>query len=208
MTKLETKPLNRVEIWIAEHWAPIFAVLSVLIILGTIAVFVTWRQQSGTADTVKVIQPQVTHISQAICDKHSLGHPERARRCAERIRVGLINCRRSQPCRAAYLALATYPPPARSEGGDAQTPSTAGQQPSPGHQPGHPGGRHKPPRSTPKPAPTPVAPAPTAPPPPEPSPGNSGDSPGGDNGTKACVHIVVSACVQAGTNGNQKGLLP
>lgn len=168
--------LNSLEIWIADHAAPIFLVIAALIVAGAIAVFVTYRQQSNTADQVRVLKPQVTRVNKAICDKQSLIHSQRAERCAERIRVGLINCRHSQPCRAAWLALATYPPPARevssgsgadTRGGAIQKPSNHGHQhPGPGQQPGH---------STPSPSP---GPAPTGPGASEGAPGQTGANPG------------------------------
>lgn len=203
---MKSKELNRVEVWVAEHAVPIFLVIAALIVVGAIAVFVTWEKQGNTADKVHVIAPQVTRINRAICDKRSLTHSIRAQACAERIRIGLVNCRHVARCRAAYLALATYPPPAKTvspssaatAGGGARNPSHAGQQPGPGEQPGHHQGGsnhggHKKPPPEPTPAPSP-APAPT--PAPVPSPGNSGDTPGADKGVKACVEVALSACAE------------
>lgn len=146
----ETKKLNRFEVWVADHSAPIFLVIASLIVVGAIAVFYSYEKQGDTAEQVQVLQPEVTKINQAICDARSLKDRHRAERCAERIRVGLINCRRVERCRAALLAAITYPPPARSAeplpnlsksapgsgqpgGGDAvQSPSSKGhQQPGP-----------------------------------------------------------------------------
>lgn len=149
MTNAETKPLNKLEVWVAEHAVPIFAVIAALIVLGAVAVFVTYQEQSSTAERVKVLVPQVTKVSKAICDQESLHHPNRARSCAERIRVGLVNCRKVERCRAAFLAIATYPPPARPGAPSTTTatttaPSSKGvmpQQPSNhGHQPPGPSG--------------------------------------------------------------------
>lgn len=172
----DPKPLNKVEVWVAEHAPPIFAVIAVLIIIGAAAVFWTYQQQGNTADEVKVLKPQVTRVNKAICDRQSLIHPGRAARCAERIRVGLVNCRHYQPCRAAWLALVTYPAPAReassgsgadAKGGAIQKPSSHGHQhPGPGQQPGH---------STPSPSP---GPAPTGPGASEEAPGQTGGNPG------------------------------
>lgn len=74
-------------------------------------------------------------------------------------------------------------------------------QPGPPSHGGHHGGSkgahhaHHTPASQPSPAPAPVAPAPELPP----APGNSGTTPGGEHGVKACVEVVVSACVKAET---------
>jgi len=171
--------LNRVEIWIADHALPVFAAVAVAIVAGAVAIFVVFLGQQDTQNQVNVLRPQVTKVSRAICDSESLKHPDRAARCAERIRIGLVNCRKVERCRAALIAAITYPPPTRGatevssspdatspEGGGAQNPSTAGQQPTPGspgggHGEGH-GQGHKPgPKSL---APTPGAePAPGPP---------------------------------------------
>jgi len=211
MTNAETKPLNKLEVWVAEHAVPIFGVIALLIVVGAVAVFVTYQEQSGIAERVKVLVPQVTKVNKAICDKQSLNHPQRAARCAERIRVGLVNCRHSQPCRAALLAAITYPPPAqptapsgatpRSGGGDAFQPATGHQQPGPGEQPGHEGGQDGPPT----PSPGPSGPAAAEPGPPAESPGNGAQgSPGGSSssgpGVELCVleHTCVGAEVGLG----------
>ncbi len=96
-----------------------------------------------------------------------------------------------------------------TSGGDASQPApTAGQQPKPGKQPG--GEKHgganpkgKPPKAQPAPAPQP-SPAPEATPSPTSTPtaeesGGSGETPAAENGhgAKACVELVVSACVDA-----------
>ncbi|HEX7246428.1 MAG TPA: hypothetical protein VF245_12785 [Solirubrobacterales bacterium] len=135
--------LNRAEVWIADHALPIFGAVALAIIAGAVAIFVVFLNQRDTAHQVNVLKPQVTRVNKAICDRQSLTHPDRATRCAERIRVGLINCRHSEPCRAAFLAVATSPPPARpistltGGGGAIQQPSNHGHQhPSPGSQPG------------------------------------------------------------------------
>jgi hypothetical protein len=109
VTEPSPKPLNRFEIWTSNHAAPIFGVIALLIVVGAAAVFFTYEKSGHAEDEVQILQPQVTRVSKAICDKQSLDHPGRAERCAERIRIGLVNCRHSQPCRAAYLALATFP---------------------------------------------------------------------------------------------------
>ena len=149
--------LNRVEVWIADHALPIFGVVALAIIAGAVAIVLVFLQAEDAKDQVSVLRPQVTRVNKAICDKQSLNHAQRAERCAARIRVGLVNCRRSTSCRAAYLALATYPssPPAKppdraatsspepspgssrdTGGGDAQPPSNNGhQQPGPGKGP-------------------------------------------------------------------------
>lgn len=225
--------LNRLELWIADHAAPIFLAVAALIILGAIAVFWTYQKQGDTAEQVQVIAPQVTKVSRAICDQQSLDHADRATRCAERIRVGLVHCRQVSRCRAAFLALLTYPPPARGAtsrgshttstpstgdtgGGGAQQPK-GNQQPSPGSQPGQGGGQgnghgggHSPPAET-----TPGAP----------QGGSGGDRPadtgggqgGGDSGAQggsssgAGVELCVPrvTCIEAGLPDlDPKGLLP
>lgn len=142
--------LNKVEVWIAEHSIRILAVLGLLIVVGGFFVARAVIETGETSRKVTRIEPQVTRVNKAICDRQSLDHPQRAERCAERMRVGLINCRRSEPCRAAFLAIATYPPPAKpapglsttapsSKGVVPQQPSNHGhQQPGP-HEGGHAG---------------------------------------------------------------------
>lgn len=149
--------LNRVEVWIADHALPIFAAVALAIIAGAVAIFFVFLQAGEAQDQVSVLRPQVTRVNKAICDRQSLDHPGRAQRCAERIRVGLVNCRHVSRCRAAFLAILTYPPPARGAtsrgiratstpstgdtgGGGAQQPK-GNQQPGPGSQPGHEGGQ-------------------------------------------------------------------
>lgn len=145
----DPKPLNQVEVWVAEHAVPIFLGIALAIVLGAAAVFYNWQKQGDTANEVHVLAPQVTKITQAICDRASLEDDRRARACAERIRIGLVNCRQVDRCRAAYLALATYPPPSPKPTSPT-SPSTAAtpegvmpQQPSNnGHQqPGPSGGQ-------------------------------------------------------------------
>jgi hypothetical protein len=215
------KPLNKVEIWVAERAAPIFGLLVVLILLGAIAVFVTYQRSGNAEDQISVLKPQVTKVAGAICDRQSLRsqHPERAARCAERIRIGLINCRQVPECRAALLAAITYPPPARNVkpssskttspgttpgdtgGGDAFQPSNHGHQHAgPGSQPG------------PSPSPTPAPAEPVA-------PGNSGGHsqgngppitpPGQSSGASVEVCALERTCVGVEVGApDPKGLLP
>jgi hypothetical protein len=169
----EPKPLNRFEVWVSEHAGPVFVAVAAAIVLCAGAFFWVWEKSGDTQDQVNVLRPQVTKINQAVCDARSLESEAKARRCAERIRVGLVNCRRYDRCRAAFIAALTYPPPARpdaastAEGGGAQNPSTAGQQPAPG-QPGggDKGGGHdhgqRPGPKSPQPAPE-AGPAPASP---------------------------------------------
>ncbi len=206
--------LNRVEVWIADHALPIFGAVSLAIITGAIAIVLTFLNQSAVEHKVDVLRPQVTRVNKAICDKQSLDHSQRAQRCAERIRVGLINCRRSDPCRAALFAAITYSPPKRevsladlggTKGGGAQQPSHHGhQQPSPGPQPG------------------PPTPPPAAPP----APGNSGEAPGqsganpgqsgaeppgqsgANNGQASGIGVEVCALERTCIGIDSKGLLP
>lgn len=213
----DPKPLNDTEVWVAEHSAPIFVVLVVLILLGAGAVFWTFQKSGNAQEQVRVLRPQVTRINRAICDRRSLEDKLRAHRCAERTRVGLVNCRDYRPCRDALLAAiagplsrpgATASPgsPSDTGGGVAQNPSNPGQQPGPGHQPGHPG--HKPPKSSPSPVPAPTpapAPAPAAPTLPNGKPFPGVGPPGGPPGLKACAAVV---CVEAEVDLNPKGLLP
>jgi hypothetical protein len=205
--------LNKTEVWIAGHSIRIFLVIAALILVGAFFVVKTFLESGETAKKVKVIAPQVTRINRALCDERSLDDDKRARRCAERIRVGLVNCRRSTRCRAALLAAITYPPPARPaapEGGDSQSPPKAGQQPAPG-QPGdgnkgaHHGHGSKPPK--PSPAPTP-APAPETGSPAAPEHGDEdGDSQGQDEpkptpkgGVEVEVCLFVT-CAEVGVGG-------
>lgn len=209
----EPKPLNKVEIWVADHAVPIFLVIALAIVLGAGAVFWTWQQQGDTAEQVKVIAPQVTRIDKAICDRASLNHPARARACAERIRIGLVNCRRSSRCRAAYLALATYPPPARSTAPSSTTATTTAPSSEGGdavHQPSHQGHQQPGPSGgqqeggqEPSPAPSPGASVPPAPGggPPAETPGNGaqggqGGSSASGVGVEVCAELV-NTCVGA-----------
>lgn len=138
---LEPK-LNTTEVWIAEHSIRIFLAIALLILVGSFFVVKIIVETSDTANQVKVLSPQVTRINRAICDKRSLEDQLRAARCAERIRLGLVNCRRVERCRAALLAAITYPPPARPRssalgGGDASAPTGSSQ---PGRHEGGSGG--------------------------------------------------------------------
>jgi hypothetical protein len=221
----EPKPLNRFEVWVADRAAPIFGVLVVLILAGAVAVFWTY-QRSGTAQhDINVLKPQVTRINKAVCDRRSLEHDARAAACAERIRIGLINCRHSEPCRAALLAAITYPPPAEpttkpsssaiatapnSEGGATQPPSNHGHQPpgpgSPGHHGGgdHHGGEDE---AEPSPAPSPAPlPSPTSKPAPSSETPANGAQGGSASGVGVEVCVLERTCV--GIDVDPKGLLP
>ena len=208
--------LNRLEIWIADHAAPIFIVVAALIVAGAIGITVVFLQAREAGDQVNVLKPQVTRVNKAICDAQSLNHVQRAERCAERIRYGLVNCRRSPACRAAFLAVATSPPPARgatsgatpargghdtssgspgdSEGGDAsQQPSNHGsQQPGPGSQPGQPEAA-----PTPAPSPGPAEPSPKPETPANGPQGGSGNGSASGAGVEVCA---VKTCVGAEVN--------
>jgi hypothetical protein len=204
--------LNRVEVWIADHALPIFAVVALAIVAGAVAITLVFIQAQKAGDQVNVLKPQVTRVNKAICDKQSLGHPQRAERCAERIRVGLINCRRSTSCRAAYLALATYPPPAKpargatspgspepspgssrdTGGGDAQQPSNNGhQQPAPGK------GAESPAEPSPAPPAATGGPGVAEPGKPAEAPGNGPPAESGKSGVDVEVCVVEGTCVGA-----------
>lgn len=126
--------LNSTEEWIAAHSVRVFAVMAILMAVGGYMSLKALRAQERVQHDVSVIKPQITKIGRAICDQRSLENKARAARCAEQLRIGLINCRRARRCRAALLA-ALAPSPA--QGGDAQNPSHPGQQPGPGARPGH-----------------------------------------------------------------------
>lgn len=220
MSNAETKPLNKLEVWVAENAVPIFAVIAVLIVIGAAAVFYTYQEQSSTAERVKVLVPQVTKVSKAICDQESLDHPNRARSCAERIRVGLVNCRKVPRCRAAFLAIATYPPPAHpgapssttatttapsQEGGAIQQPSNHGHQ-----QPGPSGGQHHEDGQEASPAPSEPEGGSGAAPGQE-SPGNGAQgSQGGSSPSGAGVEVCAleRTCVGVEVGLDPEGLLP
>lgn len=216
MTK-RTGELNRVEVWVAERAVPIFAALAVLIVIGAGAVFWNYQKQGATQRQVDVLKPQVTQIvkAAATCDAKSLHDRGQSKICAERIRIGLLNCRRVPVCRAALLAAIAGPPPARldahpalpnrppssSGGGDAFQPSSHGHQP--------PGPAQGPsPSPSPSPAPAPV-PAPSPSRVPE-SPGNGAQgSPGGGSSSGPGVEVcALERCVGAEVDLNPKGLLP
>lgn len=165
----------------------------------------------GLADTrsdVRVLQPQVTEIIREAGACRADATPRELRSCVQRIEIALSRCQHSATCRAEFRSLIR----ASRRGGDAQTSPSARQLPAPGVRPGgregqRPiGGRRtdRPSRpdapSVPDQFPASPAPAPTAPgpaPSPTPQPGNSGSTPGTGQGTKACVDLIVSACVDA-----------
>lgn len=227
----EPKPLNRLEVWVAEHSAPIFGCLAVLIVAGAGAVFWTYQRTGDAEQQINVLRPKVAHIVK--CNQSSLVDDKRAAECAARIRIGLINCRRSEPCRAALLAAITFPPPAdatapssgpssttaapATKGGAAQQPSNHGhQQPGPG-SPGHHGGpgqgRHEEaPTEAAQEAPPASSPASSSSPPPEPSspaesPVNSAEG-GSTSGVGVEVCALERTCVGIEAGLNPKGLLP
>ena len=72
MTTESPKPLNRLEVWVAEHSAPVFAVLAALIVLAAVAVFYTFQQSGEARDQVNVLKPQVVKVAGAICWRASL----------------------------------------------------------------------------------------------------------------------------------------
>ena len=211
--------LNRAEIWIADHALPIFAVLALAIVAGAIAIFVVFSRAGEAKNQVEVLSPQVTKVSKAICDQESLHHRNRAESCAERIRVGLVNCRKVPRCRAAFLAIATYPPPAHpgapssttatttapdQKGGATQQPSNHGhQQPGPSGGQHHEGGQE-------------ASPAPSGPPateggPPAETPGNGAQgSQGGSSSSGVGVEVCAleRTCVGVEVGVDPKGLLP
>lgn len=206
------KPLNKAEVWIANHAVPIFVSLAVLILVGAAAVFYTYQRQGDTANEVHVLKPQVTKINRAICDERSLRNEARARACAERIRVGLVNCRQVSRCRAAFLAVLTYPPPARptsttpssEKGGAIQQPSNNGHQ-----QPGPSGGQQEGSQE--------ASPAPSAPEggsgagQGQESPGNGAQgSQGGESSSGVGVELCAleRTCVGVEVGVDPKGLLP
>lgn len=111
------KPLNRFEVWASDHATHIFGAIALLIVLGAAAVFYTYQRTGDAEDQIRTLTPKVAHIIK--CNQHSLVDEKRAEECAARIRIGLINCRRVESCRAAYLALATFPvAPGRGVAGD------------------------------------------------------------------------------------------
>jgi hypothetical protein len=197
MTEQSPKPLNRIEVWIAEHSAPIFVTLALLIVLAAIAVFYTFQQAGDAKRQIDVLRPQVTRVinNAVVCSLDAPRGSQESRKCAMRLRVALINCRQFPLCREALL-LASKPPPPRidappalpskgssSEGGDAfQPPSNNGHQP-PGPATGPP----------PSPAPSPL-----------PAPGQSEKAPSGA-GVEVCA---LSKCVDAEVDLDPKGLLP
>lgn len=212
----EPKPLNRFEVWASERAAKIFVVVAALMILCAGAFFWTYQKQSDTADAVNVLRPQVTKINQAVCDTRSLESEAKALRCAERIRVGLVNCRRYAPCRAALLAAiagSSSTTAIEPEGGGAQSPSTAGQQPGPG-DPGHHGGsdnHHGDQGQDEEPSPSP-SPAPSPAPGTEPSPvvETPGKAPEAAPASGVDVELCAleRTCVDVEVGLDPKGLLP
>jgi len=121
--------------------------------LGGLALVLLIFAPSGLLDQQDEINVQRNEITQvrALCGQKSLGTSpeaqEAARRCAERTRIALINCRASPACRRALLLAQQSPAPTTtmqdSEGvviGGGQNPSGepgGGSPPSPGQHPGH-----------------------------------------------------------------------
>lgn len=217
MNQPEPKPLNSLEVWVADHATPIFLTLAVVILVAAGGIFWTYQKTGNAEDKINVLSPKIAHIVK--CNQSSLVDDKRAAECANRIRIGLINCRRSIPCREALLAAiaspavpettATSPSPSSStttvgatKGGATQNPSTAGQQPGPG-QPGHHGGdgdqggaqegeeAPAPVAAAPSPSPAPQ-PAPAPAPSPEPTTGDSGPQTGQET---AASGVGVELCV-------------
>lgn len=207
--------LNRAEIWIADHALPIFGAVALAIVAGAVGITTVFLEAGDAREQVEVLRPQVTKVSKAICDQESLRHRNRAESCAERIRVGLVNCRKVPRCRAAFLAIATYPPPAHAdapsdttatttapdqEGGATQQPSNHGHQ-----QPGPSGGQHHEGGQEAAPSPSPAPSGPPAPErgPPTETPGNGGQggqggSPPSGAGVEVCVLEHTCVGVEAG----------
>lgn len=155
--------LNKTEVWIAEHSIRILLACAAVILVGAYFVVSTFLESGETAHEVDVLKPQVTKIyaAAAACAPKTIAKEGGEARCSHLLTAALRNCRHVPECRAAFLAILTYPPPAKptsttpsgEEGGAIQQPSNHGHQPpGPGSQPGH--GQ--------EPAPTP-SPAPSAP---------------------------------------------
>jgi len=223
MTEPNPKPLNRLEVWIAEHSAPIFVCLALLIVLAAIAVFYTFQQAGEAKRQVDVLRPQVTRVVKGavVCSLDASRGSQESRRCALRLRVALVNCRRYPRCREALLLAIASPtptpgldaPPAlptrhsSSGGGDALLPPS-----NHGHQP--PGPATGPPAATPpttSPAPSPGVSGPPGNPeapgkgPAEDKPGNPSPGPPSGAGVEVCA---LERCVGAEVDLNPKGLLP
>jgi hypothetical protein len=212
--------INHFEVWVADHAVPVFAVVSVLMVLGAGAFLIVYHQAGEAQREVDILKPQVTKIVRAasVCDTKTIKELKGARACSGRLRFALTACRHDPQCRAAILAIVNYPSPARGEGKEVvpQSPSSAGQQPGPGTQPGHQGHGGKPPKKPPKspaPSPVPETPAPIAPqpaPPVDTAPGNSDEHsqgngpphtpPGQEKKGVEVDACVTTLCVEVGVD--------
>lgn len=186
--------------------------------LGGVAIALLAFGYTDTRRDVDVIEPKVTQIirSAAACQQGASRLDLRS--CVRRIEIALERCRQSAACRSEFKSLVravrrkpASRPLGSARGGGAQNPSTAGQQPEPGRKPGARGGqagggkqgavrqpRQPKPSDPPQPAPQPSSSAvPPPAPAPAPAPGNSGETPAPEVGVKACVDLIVSACVKA-----------
>ena len=101
----------------------------------TIGLVVNGALSFGTQREVNDLRPQVTQIvrAAAACNRASLTHPRLAAACAERIRIGLENCRAVPVCRRA-AAVVTLPPsvpvgavPAAALGADGPLATSGGE---------------------------------------------------------------------------------
>lgn len=203
----------------------------------TIALAVLGYLSYGTQRQVDVLRPQITQINKtaSACTPRSLKIPAKAADCAERIRIGLENCRLDPACRRAFLSNLRPPPrpastPAQAQRQDRSLPAStaAGDETGPNPPNGTRGGQGGPtgvgdggPKGGddqgggaggPKPAP-PAEPAPD-----EdggqgggaPAEGDQGEDEGGGqqagSGSAGVEVCALGSCTNVGVNGSSEGL--
>lgn len=217
---------SKAEAWIAEHSIRIFLVIAVLILTGAYFVVSAFLKSGEAAHEVDVLKPQVTKIyaAAAACAPKTIARDGGEERCSRLLTVALRNCRQAPKCRAAFLAILTYPPPARStvpsstaatttapdsKGGATQQPSNHGHQPpGPGKGPRGGGDEGEAQETSPTPSPAPSAPeGGSGEAPAQESPGNSAEG-GSSSGADVEVCALERTCVGIEVGLNPKGLAP
>lgn len=190
-----------------------FTIILILLAVGLYRAETAAQDAETAAKDVQGLRPRVAQIIESVEVCQAGASKAELRTCVRRIEVALRRCRQKPSCRAEFRAVLSPP----RGGGASQPSSTGGQQPgprgggdterrveaTPGPTKVPPKSRKPRPRATSPLSPTGHDPAPTSAPPPPPAlpvPGKAGETPGADKGTKACVELILSACVRASTD--------